>query len=345
MSFGTIILCNVQSLEAETALALKEFSENGGRLVLIDATPDRSLSMVNSAHQDSVVRSVFSGLHQNFKDNVIELAGPGSPQDLLDWTVSLLDDHNIPEDIEISKPDRNLYQIHNVFGDNDIWFFVNPNTSDPVHVTVRFPDKEREPWIWNPEDGSRHIFPYSDEMNSLKIDLMPLQSLLIVFDNKHVAEEFKTEEKPPKEEVANIIGPWQAEFIHVNGSRFSRNFNTLNDFGSTGDDELINFAGTVKYLTEFESDGRGKWLQLEEVNKGITEIYINGKKAGLNWYGLPLFRISDLLVKGRNKIEIIHTTLLSNYVMSLNQNPVAMRWTAGYEKLPAGIVGNVMILD
>jgi len=145
--------------------------------------------------------------------------------------------------------------------------------------------------------------------------------------------------------LLNIKGPWNAEFTYIDGSSYVRSVPGLDEFGTSDDQELREFAGTVKYLTKFESDESGRCLKLEEVNKGITEVYLNGKKTGLNWYGLPVFNIDKLLNKGRNRIELVHTTLLSNYAMLLKNNPSAERWSAGYQKMPAGIGGNVIILD
>jgi len=84
-------------------------------------------------------------------------------------------------------------------------------------------------------------------------------------------------------------------------------------------------------------------LLLPEVNRGVSEVYINGKPAGLNWYGLPCFDISGLLKPGKNKIEIKYTTLLSNYVRTLKDNRTAVQWTKAYEKMPMGIGGIVKI--
>ena len=46
------------------------------------------------------------------------------------------------------------------------------------------------------------------------------------------------------------------------------------------------------------------------------------------------------LIEGSNKIEIVLTTTLANYCMSLDDNPAAKRWTNSY-KFPfsSGLVG------
>jgi hypothetical protein len=200
------------------------------------------------------------------------------------------------------------------------------------------------PWVWNPEDGTRKLFPVSGKRNELNISLGPLESMLLVFDTDRGGEVL-AHEKPEGKEIVDISGPWKAEFRHCDGTLFNRTFEELKEFGTSDDRELNSFAGTVKYLTEFESNGQGKWLSIDNVNRGVTELYLNGKSAGINWYGKPLFRIDSLLQKGINRIEIRYTTILCNWAMTLKDNRTAMQWTKGYDKSPMGIDGKVQIIE
>jgi hypothetical protein len=45
-----------------------------------------------------------------------------------------------------------------------------------------------------------------------------------------------------------------------------------------------------------------------------------------------------------NRLEIKYATVLSNYVRSMKDNPTAMRWTEGYDLIPAGIGGSVKLM-
>jgi hypothetical protein len=83
---------------------------------------------------------------------------------------------------------------------------------------------------------------------------------------------------------------------------------------------------------------------LDKVNRGVTEVYINGRKAGTCWYGKPHFRIDSLISKGENTLEIRYTSVLGNYVRTLKENPTALRWTLGYDKIAMGPSGPVVIL-
>ena len=81
------------------------------------------------------------------------------------------------------------------------------------------------------------------------------------------------------------------------------------------------------------------------MNKGVTEVFLNGEKVGMNWYGKPVFNIEKAVKTGENLLEIKYTTVLSNYAMSLENNPTAERWTRGYEKIPAGLEGEVALFS
>lgn len=133
--------------------------------------------------------------------------------------------------------------------------------------------------------------------------------------------------------------PWQLRVEHMNGGVFSKSLNKLQQFGTSDDPKLNTFAGTVFYATTFTAKCNEGLLQLGKVNKGVTEVFLNGKKLGVNWYGKPMFSLGDALVKGENKLEIRYTTVLSNYSKSLKDNPTAVLWTQGIENIPMGLEG------
>jgi hypothetical protein len=172
--------------------------------------------------------------------------------------------------------------------------------------------------------------------------LNPLQSLLLVFE-AGTGDPGKPLEKPG-EKILTVEGPWEATFEHVNGHTFTRSLQKPDQFGTSPDAQLNTFAGTVTYKTTFSLNQSPKWLRLEKVNKGVTEVFLNGQKVGMNWYGKPVFNIEDAVKSGENLLEIKVTTVLSNYVMSLENNPTAERWTRGYEKIPVGIEGNIQLI-
>jgi hypothetical protein len=344
MSYQAILLAGIRSLEPETAVALKDFVKNGGRLVIIDSIPSRSLSFNNAAQNDVTVQEAVTVIFKDYPERVFSVSSPRSESDLLPWTVALLKQLAIGLNVVIEKPGKNVFQIETVQSEKDIFFFTNSNMSESVSFRTVFQTGDKTPWIWNPEDGTRKVFPYQKNRNDLLIELQPLQSLLLVFDPDIESEPESILLQDTGDMILSIEGPWKARFNHINGQSFERTFQKLTDFGLSDDLQLSSFAGTVLYSTIFYSEGNGQWLELEKVNKGISEVYLNGNLIGVNWYGRPIFLLEHALQKGDNLLEIKYTTVLSNYCRSLKDNPTARQWTRGFENISSGLEGEVKLL-
>jgi len=343
MSYQALILCNVKSVEPQTAEAIAEYVKSGGKVILVGSVPRRSLSLVNAKDNDVKVRITFDELLHKYPHNIILASEPVSQEKLLPWTIDVLKKINIKKDLEISDPSPNLFQIRHVLGQKDIWFFVNPNKGKAICTKVIFPTGNKIPWKWDPETGNRQPYIYTRVPSELFIELGPLESLLLVFQPGKITDQSIEPENKPADTVQIIKGPWKAYFNHVNGGSFNLSFDELRDFGTSADEKLNSFAGTVLYKTEFESDGTANWLLLESLGKGVAEVTVNGKNAGVCWYGKPVFNISSMLKDGINTLEIKYTTTLSNYVRTMKNNPAAVRWTEGYTPLPAGLHGEVFV--
>ena len=353
MSYQMIILCGIHSLHSATALSLQEFVKQGGKLVILDAVPDRSLTMKEAGAGDEIVKKTFAEMLDKYRNNVFFMNGPAPKADLLAWTVKMLSKAEITPDVMIEKPHKDVFQIRKTKDGKDIFFFVNSHRKQNRSFKAVFPTGSKTPWIWNPENGTKKVFPYTDNQNSLDIELQPLQSLLLVFEPSATVRHAELVSASPKNKkiagqarndvIQRIEGPWQVRFEHKNGETFERTFSKLEDFGASNDPKLNSFAGVITYSASFNSNVTGGKLELEEPNRGVTEVYINGKYAGINWYGKPVFDVKGLSLKGKNKIEIKYTTVLSNYCRSLKDNPTANRWAGRHKILPCGLTGDVSI--
>lgn len=344
MAYQAIILSSIESIEPATALALKEFVKNGGKLIAIDEIPHRSLSKQNATENDSIVRNSFIEIEQSYPDNLFKMNTPSSKDKLLSWAIDLLKEIDIKTDVAIEKPDKNVFQIRKILDQKDIYFFCNSNRTEPVLLKAIFPTGKKTPWIWNPEDGTRRVFPFDKIKNELMIELQPLQSLLLVFDPDLKGKPDKSVRDGIGNKTITLDSLWKVTFDHMNGHSFERIFEKLVDFGTSEDPQLNSFAGTVTYTNTFTSDGIGTWLELGKVNRGITEVYLNGKHVGTNWYGKPQFSLDDMPLEGENRMDIKYTTVLRNYAGSLKDNPMAARWTQGFTNIPMGLEGNVNII-
>lgn len=344
MSYKAIILSNIHALEPETALSLLEFVRTGGKLVLVENIPSKSHSLQDAVSNDIIVEKAFSDI-MKYTDRCFGVNSPVSETDLLSWTEKLLQNISIGRDVEISNPNKNIFQIRKKSGDKDIFFFVNSHRKDYATFTAVFPTGKKTAWMWNPEDGTRKVYPNDKSKNELTIDIQPLQSLLLVFepDLKGKADDLQLFRNENRKVMTVVEGPWKVNFDHVSGKTFQREFDSLYDFGTTDDQQLNSFAGTVTYTTTFNSDGTGTLLELGEVSRGITEVYLNGISLGVNWYGKPRFLLKDRLLIGENRLEIRYTTVLANYCKSLVENPTAAKWTRQYTNISMGLEGAVVI--
>jgi hypothetical protein len=255
----------------------------------------------------------------------------------------MLDRLAIEKDIEIADPDPNIFQLRKKKGNQDIFFFVNSNRSVTATIKADFPTGNKVPWIWDAETGERKV--YSLNGRDLTIELNPLQSMLLVFEPAAYDDEPFTPLLSVGSLRETLSNPWDLQFDHINGNRFERRLSHLRSFGLGADSLLNTFAGTIIYKTDFVSDGAGKWMALGSVNKGITEVLLNGEKVGVNWYGRPLFYIEKMLKNGTNHIQIKYTSILANYCKSLKDNPMAQKWSSKYDYIPIGLEGPVQIFN
>ena len=127
---------------------------------------------------------------------------------------------------------------------------------------------------------------------------------------------------------------------------FTAKFDALKDFKDMEDSTFKNFMGEIVYTASFELDGKNlpKYINLGKV-ADICELKINGKDAGMKWFGDRVYDISTLVHGGRNTIEVKVTTLMGNYIQTLKDNRVAQRFVLRRNQpyVPAGLIGPIQL--
>ena len=107
-----------------------------------------------------------------------------------------------------------------------------------------------------------------------------------------------------------------------------------------------NFMGVATYTAtvDLPSGKLPRYLNLGQVGY-IAEVTINGKPAGLHWYGDAVLEVDGLLKPGPNTIEVKVTTLMSNYLQTLEDNLMAQRYIFRRKTplMPAGLIGPVVL--
>ena len=347
MSYEALMLCSVASMKPETAEKIKDFVEKGGKLILVDKVPVRSLARYNAKENDSTVRDIFCQLTEKYKDRVIFAEAPVEELQLLPWARKTLAEAKVTKDVTYDRPSKNIFQVHTFTEDGkDIYFLCNSHRYNTYTFNATFPTGKKTPWIWNPEDGTRKVYPYEEgKLNSLDISLAPSESLLLVFEPELKGTPSKKEADPGKT-VMLLDQPWHASFKHLNGTTFEMDFGQLSDFATGATDgRLSSFSGTVDYTTEFNVSEPVRWLEIEKIHKGLAELYLNGKKVKTCWYGKPVFNISKVVKSGSNHLTIRYVSTVNNYCFSLKDNPMAQSGMSKRKVFPSGLAGKVILYE
>jgi hypothetical protein len=322
----------VESLTPAASLKLEAFAKAGGKLVIVGKTPYRSLSFVDADKNDQIVKDAMLGVLDG--ENVIKMAAPEENVDFVDWTSGLMRKIQLEPQATISHPVSHLYFMKQVAGEQEIYFFSNSDRKSSVEFDVDFKTGNKIPYIWIPATGERYTLPY-EKRNKLHLRLDALESALIVYEPSEMELPSYQFAEAPKS-VTALDATWDVTFEHINGEVFSREMTELVDFMHSEDEAIRNFAGTVTYSGKFENSGKVRYINLTDVNQGVSELVINGQPAGMKWYGNHCYDITKSLKSGTNEVEIKLTNTLANYCSSLKDNPTAQTWTSHYNKLVSG---------
>ena len=345
MKFKLLVLASLKSVEIDTAKKLLDFVASGGKIVVIDGLPDRSLGFNNHRANDGIVTKIMDEIQSKYPASLISVNEPSTMEALLSWTKGVLEKAELSPDVSMSQPSENVYQIHQSSADKDIYFFTNVHRYTRSNFKAKFPIQKKYPYRWNPETGERKPYYFETSPNELKVTLEPLQSLLLVFEN----EKPSVKSENPKRIRTNskaIEANWSVVGNSVDKKVFKWTMDDLSDLSKSEDSTQITFAGDLIYKTKVTISDRFTHLDLGKVNEGITELYINGSKVGKRWYGKAVYPVAAFLKEGENDVEIHYTTVLANYCLSLD-SPTVNRWTNRYKSeplTPVGLEGPIKLL-
>jgi len=342
MSYQALIVCDMHLAFPEFIDALTAYAKSGGKIIFIGNTPAQSPGM--KYKNSNVVEEKTHNLLTDFKANVTIVESPKEDvPELTKWTGDLLEQNRIVPGVKISNPDERLFLYQAGNNGNPVFFFSNQNRDKSITFNAEFSTKDLYPWKWDAETGEKSV--YSLTPQNVEIRLKPLESLLLVFSEEKSKIPVQ-ESAAGKGEELNLSENWTAEFIPVEGDPFTKEIQVLGNLTEMADTET--FGGKVIYRKVFNSKKAGL-LDLGQVAE-TSEVILNGKNLGVKYWGERTFDISEAIIEGENKIEIIVTTLLWNYCNSKTreENPMAKVWAnrnniKNNKPLPTGLIGPVTI--
>jgi glycosyl hydrolase family 106( putative alpha-L-rhamnosidase) len=338
-SYRALILIEVETIQPETAKALKKFADDGGKIIFVGKAPHISSGLEGYKKKSKLIEEISDNILKHHPETTAVIPAP--TKDLLNWYKGIQKQFSLAPYVVINEPAYHVSQLYyKTDDDKDIFFFTNYSAKNEHSFNADFNNKKTA-WLWDAETGKRYLYP-STANGSLQISLGPSESKLIVFDNKQDGEKYFPVDKNILKETI-VQTQWQISLNHVNETSKRITLDSLTDLKQK--DELKNFSGTIIYRTTVSIDVADKktYLDLGHVYD-VSELEVNGQYIGAKWYGDHLYDISKAVQQGENYISIKIVTTLGNYTKSLKNNKAAQEWSGEGFYGPTGLVAPVKIL-
>lgn len=340
--YSVLFLVSVKGTTLEAMQKIREFVLGGGRVFCIANAPSKSVGFSDFEKRDAQIAEIVSELEASGNFTVLPAA---EGDHYLEWYTDVMQKYDLPHAITISNPDRFLLQDRFVMDDGSNFFlFVNAHMSESRATDITFPasvTKGRKAWIYDPATGKRHSLKIPAD-GKIHFEFGPSESFVFMF-NKLPGNAPEYKPLPVRTDGIEIKN-WKV--VLENPEVKDVPDTTMADLKDLKDIEAYkNFMGTATYTTKVNVAGElPRYLNLGKVGY-IAEVTVNGKPAGIHWYGNSVLDVSGLLVKGDNLIEVKVTTLMSNYMQTLKDNRNAQRFVLRRNTplLPAGLIGPVTL--
>ena len=208
-------------------------------------------------------------------------------------------------------------------------------------------------------------FILDDGLVKAKMELAPGGSLFVVFgDSKRSLPDW-SDSHGIIETEEQVEGPWRITFPDDWGAPPETTFDDLISWTESEQKGISYFSGTATYHKTLSIDPERIsqysriFLDLGEI-RDVSEVFINGSSAGIQWKKPYLFDISGLAKAGENQVEIEIVNLWVNrltgdmlsepgdrYCRTNHPYVTQDNWAGGgdetYRLQPAGLLGPVTI--
>lgn len=256
-----------------------------------------------------------------------------------DFSVVGLDkDIELPEDVAYT---------HRSGDEADIYFLANQQKQKREFV-ASFRINGRVPQLWDPVTGKITQIDFWEEKDGrteVKLNLSSYASIFVVFAKEPVeADELTFVERTVPLEVKE----WSVYFENTGKEIVT---DTLFNWTDSHDDQIRYYSGRAIYTTDFRCSklvdkDRRIMLDIGQIDN-LGTVRLNGKECGVVWTFPYQVDVTDMLKKGRNRLEIEVVNTWANALRGADEGkaPFDGIWTnAKYRRaektlLPAGLVG------
>ena len=323
-SYKALLLLEVETISPETLAAIGRYAAAGGKVFFVGSTPLESPRSGGSRR-----RRQGGATPDGRPDEAVPRPDPprrgaaqGTPHRLVQGVAAeIRTDTRRPH-----RQSAGVRQSEPLQGGNlDIFFFANYSLTEAYTLDTEFNIdlRGRRMWLWDPMTGERALLP--DTGTRLKLHLEPTESRLLVFDKPVRGAATATAD-------ARLEGPaerralhWNVTLNHYDGTVAELETDRLFDLGK--EKRFESFSGQIVYRTTLDVRP-GECAHMEfGVENCVSELYVNGVKAGTVWHGRHVYDVAKLLRPGKNELKLVLTTTLGNYMLSLKENPTMVKWS------------------
>ena len=332
--YNTLMLIDVESLHPETAEQLLKFVETGGKVVCIDTIPYQSLGLrENYSERDALVKATMEKVMQH-TDNFVFVEPP--KEGFILWYDSLMHAQNLPHYLDIETPDPFVMQNRYTTDDgSEMVLLCNSHRYQARQTQITF-DKalthKRKAQVWDMQTGKRYALPLEED-GSYTFDLGPVESVLIVFErtkkDQHLPIWQLLHQTIKRMPSIDLSDDWDADLCHsLLHDTTDAHFDTLFDLKDS--EAYQHFCGTIIYQKTINmgkdvARNVSTILDLGLV-EGVSEVFVNGQSAGVQYFGRRIYDIGKQLKEGQNDIEIRVTTTMGNYLKTFSREENPTTW-------------------
>ena len=331
--YNTLMLIDVESLHPETAEQLLKFVETGGKIVCIDTIPYQSLGLRGDYQKnDSLVKATMDKVIQH-QDRFVFVEPP--KEGFIPWYDSLIHTENLPYYLDIESPDPFVMQNRYTTDDgSEMVLLCNSHRYNAHQTKITFSKAlthKRQAQIWDLQTGKRYALPL-DEDGSYTFDLGPVESLLVVFEKSkpiNLPTWQPLHQRIKDISYIDLSDNWDIELRHsLLHDTTNTHFDTLFDLKDSEDYQ--HFCGTIIYhkIINCGRDGVHTVSTILDLGlvEGVSEVFVNGQSAGVQYFGRRIYDITDYLQEGENDLEIHVITTMGNYLKTFSREENPATW-------------------
>ncbi|RYD67200.1 MAG: glycoside hydrolase, partial [Verrucomicrobiaceae bacterium] len=246
--------------------------------------------------------------------------------------------------------------VRRALDDGHAYFLVN-SSGRPVDSKIKLARAHQSAVLLDPMTGKSGV---ANTQDGIRLVLAPGESRIVrAFSNKQAEGPPWTDPESASEPMA-LKGTWKVSFLD-GGPVLPNAFETsaLGSWANQAGEAYKNFSGTALYRLEFDLNEKSPaLLDLGEI-ANTAKVRLNGKDAGTCWSPPYQLDVGELLVVGKNVLEVEVTNLAANRIADLDRRKVP--WKAFHEinfvnidyknfdasewkPLPSGLLGPVTLV-